>query len=287
MKILVAEHAGFCFGVERAVGIVEDTANKKSNVITLGPIIHNPQLVNKLKEKGVLPLENIDEVKDVHTVIIRSHGITKDNYELLKNKGVEIIDATCPFVIKAHNSAMKLSKEGYSVIVFGDKNHPEVKGIVSYVEGEYFLVSNSEEAKNLPFRKKYGLVAQTTQNSQSFEEVVSVVQDKCDELKVINTICNATTHRQEAAKEVAKQVDMMIVIGGKNSGNTRRLFEICSELCKNTVHIETKDELSEKMFENIEKVGITAGASTPDYLIKDVINYLEEVKNERERKENR
>ncbi|KAA0257777.1 4-hydroxy-3-methylbut-2-enyl diphosphate reductase [Deferribacter autotrophicus] len=281
MKIIKAEHAGFCFGVERAVGIVENASTIYENVVTLGPIIHNPQLVNKLKEKGVLPVESTGDVEKKHTVIIRSHGITKDNYNFLKEKDVNIIDATCPFVIKAHKSAMNLSKEGYTVVVFGEKEHPEVKGIVSYVEGEYYLISSKEEAEQLPFKEKYGVVAQTTQNGEYFKNVVDVIKEKCNELKVVNTICNATTYRQEAAKAVAKQVDMMIIVGGKNSGNTRRLYEICKEICKNSIHIETKDELDEKMFENIEKVGITAGASTPDYLINDVINYLEEVGNAR------
>ncbi|MGA1846237.1 4-hydroxy-3-methylbut-2-enyl diphosphate reductase [Deferribacter abyssi] len=284
MKIIKAEHAGFCFGVERAVGIVENASAKYENVVTLGPIIHNPQLVNKLKEKGVFPVKSTNEVDKKHTVIIRSHGITKNNYIALKEKSVNLIDATCPFVIKAHKSAMSLSKEGYTVVVFGEKEHPEVKGIVSYVDGDYYLISSKVEAEQLPFREKYGVVAQTTQREEDFVELVKIVKKKCNELKVVNTICNATTYRQEAAKTVAKQVDMMIIVGGKNSGNTRRLYEICKDICKNSIHIETKNELDEKMFENIEKVGITAGASTPDYLINEVINYLKEVGNARKRK---
>lgn len=277
MEIIIADHAGFCFGVERAVSLVEDTSKKFSGVYTLGPIIHNPQIVTRFAEKGVGVCGSTEEVDSSNTVVIRSHGVTKKTYTRLDEKKVNVVDATCPFVQKAQSRAKKLGNEGHTVVVYGEKDHPEVKSIVSFIDSDFEVISDIEEAKELPFKKRYALVAQTTQNSESFDKIAEILKTRCDELTINNTICNATSLRQASAIDLAKKVDIMIVIGGKNSGNTTRLYEICKGICDKTYHIETKDELDEKFFEGCRKVGITAGASTPGYLVDEVIEFLKEV----------
>jgi 4-hydroxy-3-methylbut-2-enyl diphosphate reductase len=277
MNIIVADYSGFCFGVERAVKIVEETSVEGKNVYTLGPIIHNPQLVKKLEEKGV-GVKKLEDVKDADTVVIRSHGVPKEHMETLKSSNVKIVDATCPFVTRAQNQAAILSSDGYFLVVFGEKEHPEVKGIISYANNGFVVVENAEEAEQcIDFHDKIGVVAQTTQNMAEFDRVVDVLKLRCNELKIVNTICNATTHRQEAAKKVALISDIMYVIGGKNSGNTTRLYEICKEICPKVLHIETKDEIDKSDLIGVENVGITAGASTPKFLIDEVIEFLKEV----------
>lgn len=282
MEIFIADHAGFCFGVERAVGLVEETAEQNHDVYTFGPIIHNPQIVKKFADQGVGVCEEPEKFSDDDTVIIRSHGVPKNIYSQLHEKSVNIVDATCPFVKKAQNSAQKLATGGACVVVYGENDHPEVKSIVSFIDSEYFIVSDEVEAGKLPFRKKFALIAQTTQNSESFDKIAEILKTKCDELVVSNTICNATSLRQTAAISLAKQVDTMLVIGGKNSGNTTRLYEICRQICPRTYHIETRAELDRSIFKDSRKVGITAGASTPGYLMNEVIEFLKEVSNEQD-----
>lgn len=277
MNIYLADYAGFCFGVERAINIVEEQAENKSEVKTLGPIIHNPQIVSKFEKEGVTVVESSESLTEDNTVVLRSHGITKETYEALVDKKVDIVDATCPFVNKAHQEAAKLSKDGYTVVILGEKNHPEVKGIVSYIKENFLVISDESDLKSVNLGPKVGLIAQTTQDKKVFERVKGWLEGHNFDLKVVNTICNATTLRQDAAKKLAQFVDLMLVIGGKNSGNTTRLYNICKKLCNNTLHIETSAELEKNMFENIENIGITAGASTPDFLIKDVIEYINEV----------
>ncbi|MCX8085057.1 MAG: 4-hydroxy-3-methylbut-2-enyl diphosphate reductase [Calditerrivibrio sp.] len=274
MEIYVAQHSGFCFGVERAVRIVNNAATEHQKIYTLGPIIHNPQLVKELQSKGVDVLTNTDELTPNSIVILRSHGIEKSEKDILLMKNVHIIDATCPYVNKAHNEAIELSKNGYFVVIFGEKDHPEVKGIASYIEGDYVIVSTPSEALEIEPKDKIGLVAQTTQEKSAFDEVANILKTKTKELKISNTICNATTLRQNAAKKLAEIVDVMFVVGGKNSANTRRLYKICSQICPKTFHIETKEEIDKSTLIGVNKVGITAGASTPKNIIHDVIEYL-------------
>lgn len=282
MEIIIADHAGFCFGVERAVGLVDETSKTHKGVFTFGPIIHNPQIVKKFSDQGVGVCEDPESFNSENTVVIRSHGVPKNIYGQLGKKSVNIIDATCPFVKKAQSSAQKLGHGGYSVVVYGEKDHPEVKSIVSFIDSEYFVVSDDEEARELPYRKNYAFIAQTTQNSESFDKIAEILKTKCDALTVTNTICNATSLRQASAINLAKRVDTMLIIGGKNSGNTTRLYEICRGICPNTFHIETKEELDKKIFKESRKVGITAGASTPGYLVDEVIEFLKEVTNEQD-----
>lgn len=278
MEIYVAEHAGFCYGVERAVGMVEKTAEEKENVYTLGPIIHNPQVVENFASKGVEVYDEPEDVSENSTVVIRSHGVPKKTYDSLKNKSADVVDATCPFVKKAQQAAERLSRLDNTVVIFGERDHPEVEGIISYIPGEYYIVSNIEDAEALKDAESYGLIAQTTQNGETFDKIAEILKNKCRSITVENTICNATNRRQGAAVKIAGKVDLMVVIGGKNSANTRRLYNICKDICRNTVHIETADELDTSLFERVEKVGITAGASTPGYLVEEVLEYLEEVK---------
>lgn len=282
MEIIIADHAGFCFGVERAVGLVDETSKNNKDVYTLGPIIHNPQIVKKFSDQGVEVCEDPESFKATDTVVIRSHGVPKKIYGQLQEKSVNIVDATCPFVKKAQSSAQKLGKGGATVVVFGEKNHPEVKSIVSFIDSEFFVVSDESDTMELPFRNSYALVAQTTQNSESFDKIAEILKTKCETLTVTNTICNATSLRQASAINLAGQVDVMLIIGGKNSGNTTRLYEICKSICKDTYHIETKEELDTDIFKTSRKVGITAGASTPGYLVDEVIEFLKEVANEQD-----
>jgi len=277
VEIFIADHAGFCFGVERAVSLVEDTSKKNTGVFTLGPIIHNPQIVSRFAENGVGVCNNPEDVDQSNTVVIRSHGITKETYSKLNKRGINVVDATCPFVKKAQSCAKKLGDDGFIVVVYGEKDHPEVKSIVSFIDSDYFIVSDIEETELLPFKSSYALVAQTTQNSESFDKIAEILKTKCNNLQIKNTICNATSQRQASAIDLAKKVDIMLVIGGKNSGNTTRLYEICKEICPKTYHIETKEELDIEVFEDCRKVGVTAGASTPGYLVDEVIELLKEV----------
>lgn len=277
MEIIIARHAGFCFGVERAIDIVKKAAMEDDNVVTFGPIIHNPQVVNELAESGVSTIKELDKVESNMSVVVRSHGIEKKEAQYLYENAGKVIDAACPFVQKAQSSGEKLSRECDCVIILGESDHPEVKGIISYTDGNYKVIENAGDVDTLPKVKTYGLLAQTTQNKKIFKEVEEKLRSKCDELIVARTICSATEYRQDAAIEVASNVEVMIVVGGKNSANTTRLYHLCKEICPKTYHIETESELNADMFLNVDKVGLTAGASTPIYLLDKVREYINEV----------
>lgn len=277
MQILVARHAGFCFGVERAIDIVKKASEENDNVVTFGPIIHNPQVVNDLAAKGVSTIKSLDEVKKNMSVVIRSHGIEKKEALYLEETAGKVIDAACPFVQKAQKAAGELSKKCDYIVILGEQEHPEVKGIISYIDIDYKVIEKADEVENLPYIKTYGFLAQTTQNQEVFKSVEQLLRNKCDELIIAKTICSATEHRQAAAIEVASKVEVMIVVGGKNSANTTRLYHLCKEICPNTFHVETEAELNAEMFSNVEKVGLTAGASTPKYLLERVREYIYEV----------
>ncbi len=274
MKIFLAKQAGFCFGVKRATQMAFEAADKGGTTYTLGPIIHSPQVVQRLDEMGVKVLKTLAE-QDKGTIIIRSHGVASEELEEAVRKELEIIDATCPFVKKAQEHVKSLSQAGYDVVVVGDADHPEVQGIVSYAKGKVYVVGSGEEASRLPKMGKIGVVAQTTQSFENLKNVVMECVMRGGEIRVFNTICDATAVRQEEAKELANQVDCMIVIGGHNSANTKRLAEVCTELQPRTHHIETAQQLNPAWFEGVEKVGVTAGASTPKWLIDEVIERIE------------
>lgn len=276
MKVVLAKQAGFCFGVKRATQMAFEAAGKDQKTYTLGPIIHSPQVVNKLEEMGVKVLKNLNSMES-GTIIIRSHGVASGEISEAVQKKLEIVDATCPFVKKAQEHVKSLSESGYGVVVVGDADHPEVQGIVSYGGDKVFVVGSGEEVSRLPKMNKIGVVAQTTQSFENLKNVVSECLLRGGEIRVFNTICDATAVRQEEAKELAGQVNCMLVVGGLNSANTRRLAEVCAELQSRTHHIETASEIDPAWFEGVERVGVTAGASTPKWIIDEVMNKIEEL----------
>lgn len=278
MEVTVAKSAGFCFGVKRAVDMVYEEAKKNTKVYTLGPIIHNEQVVQDLESKGVQVLHSIDELKEEEdaVVIIRSHGITKQMQDALEKKDISIVDATCPFVKKIHNIVHEKWNEGYEIIVVGSAKHPEVQGICGWCDNCCSVIETLEEAQKYTQKepKKICIVAQTTFNYKKFEDIVDILLKKSYDILVMNTICNATEVRQTEARTIARNSDAMIVIGGKHSSNTQKLYEICKKECLNTHFIQTLDDLDLNLFQSFRSVGITAGASTPNNIIKEVQSYV-------------
>ena len=275
MNVILAESAGFCFGVKRAVDLVNDEITKGTEkVYTYGPIIHNEEVVNELKAAGVVVMEERpDIVYPKGTVIIRSHGITKAVEDKLKRDGHEIIDATCPFVKKIHRAVNEHSLNGEYIVIIGNPDHPEVKGIVGWINGtQYSVISDNESAKNLSVNSNTTIciVSQTTFNHNKFQELVEIINEKGYHNIVLNTICDATNKRQVEAAEIASQVDAMLVIGSKNSSNTQKLYEICKTKCNDTYLIQATADFRSYDFSSIESVGITAGASTPNNIIEEV-----------------
>lgn len=268
MEVILADYLGFCYGVKRAIGIARDNASPDGKACTLGPIIHNPQMVERLRSEGVGTVNALSEM-DEGTVIIRSHGVGPLLYDEAERRGLTLIDATCPHVKKAQLSAKSLVDEGYQVVIIGEKEHPEVKSIFEWSYGKAVIVETTDEARALPSYARLGIVCQTTFSSEKFRQIVMELLEKSRQLKIERTICTATDQRQAAAIDLAQRVDMMLVIGGKNSANTTRLAQLCATKCK-TYHIETAQELQDEWFDKIEKIGITAGASTPDWIIKEV-----------------
>ncbi len=275
MRIIQAENAGFCFGVKRAMKLAfEAAADSAKPIYSLGPLIHNPQQVEHLNQRGVHVVSELDSVSSGDTLIIRSHGTSPEVQEAAKAKGLTVVDATCPFVVKAQKLAQRLAAEEYQVIVVGEGDHPEVIGIMGYAGNNAAVIEKASDVGNIPVKSRVGIIAQTTQSLSNFREVVGALLEKSDELKVFNTICDATSHRQESALDIAREVDLMIVIGGHNSANTSRLASLCLQSGVITHHIETVNELASSWLEGVTTVGVTAGASTPEWIIEDVINKL-------------
>lgn len=275
IQIISAKRAGFCFGVKRAVDMAFDAAKKGNGVFTLGPIIHNPQVVERLKEVGVQPVENIKD-PSIKTIIIRTHGVPKNISEELENMGCNVIDATCPFVKKAQQYAKLLKEEGYQVLIVGDMEHPEVKGLMSYAGDDAIVVNRNSKLESL--KKRVGVIVQTTQPLNIFRDIVSDAVGQVKELKVFNTICNSTDLRLKETRDMAKKVDVMVIVGGKNSANTTQLAELCRSMGVDTYHIETASEIDYNWFLKAKKIGISAGASTPDWIIKEVENKIKDIK---------
>ncbi|MFW6381413.1 MAG: bifunctional 4-hydroxy-3-methylbut-2-enyl diphosphate reductase/30S ribosomal protein S1 [Bacillota bacterium] len=281
LEITAAEEAGFCFGVKRAIDMARKAAEDSSNhpVYTLGPIIHNPQVVSKLEERGIKAVNSIKDINE-GTIIIRSHGIEPEIFQKARNRGLHIIDATCPFVKKAQKFARELVEEDYQTFIFGDRNHPEVKGIYGATNNKARIINSLEQFKAYEIGNRIGFVAQTTQSPEAYNQVIKAAIPRSQEIKVYNTICNTTETRQKSAIKLADRVDIMIVIGGYNSANTNRLAEICRNTETPTYHVETARDLDRSWLERGQKIGITAGASTPDWLIKEVIQAMNEEKQE-------
>lgn len=275
-EVTVAKSAGFCFGVKRAVDTVyQELEKKKGNIYTYGPIIHNEEVVKDLKSKGIQVMEETDDLANYEngTVIIRSHGVAKHIYDELQKHGFEIVDATCPFVLKIHRYVREYSEKNYHIVIIGNGMHPEVVGIRGWCNSDHTtVIQTREEAEkfNLLSNKKICIVSQTTFNYNKFQELVEIINKKGYDIIVLNTICSATEERQTEAAELAKKSDAMIVIGGKSSSNTQKLFEICKDECENTYYIQTLDDLNLQKLQSIDNVGITAGASTPNKIIEEV-----------------
>jgi len=272
MKIQLAESYGFCFGVKRAIKIAEE--NK--NAATYGPLIHNSKEIARLENDFQVGLT--DDYKTFQTgdkAIVRTHGIPKNELKELKDNSVDVVDATCPYVTKPQQICQEMSEEGYDIIIFGDEAHPEIKGVKSYATYGARVVTTPAELEDLKLKDKVALVAQTTRKVEEYMAIANYLIPRHKEVRVFNTICNATFENQEAAKKIAKQADIMIVIGGKNSSNTKQLFSIASDNCKDSYHIEDETELDYSWFDGKEFCGISAGASTPDWLIQNVIDAIE------------
>lgn len=274
MEVTLAKSAGFCFGVKRAVDMVYEEAEQGDNVYTWGPIIHNEEVVEDLRKKGVEVLHTLEELKQLRdaTVIIRSHGVSKQMYDALEQQGVRIVDATCPFVKKIHNIVKEHTDKGEEVVIVGNAKHPEVEGIKGWGQDNVTVIENIEEAHAYTPKegKKTCIVSQTTFNYKKFQDLVEIISKKRYDIIALNTICNATEVRQSEAMQLAKISDAMIVIGGQSSSNTQKLYEICKKECKNTYYIQTLVDLDLDSFQSFRSVGITAGASTPNNIIKEV-----------------
>lgn len=263
IDIEVARYAGVCYGVERALGMAEKAADEaRKPVNTLGPLIHNPLVVNDLESIGVGTASNVSEVEE-GTLIIRAHGVVPSVVEDARARGLNVLDATCPYVKKVHNAAERLVREGYQLIVVGESGHPEVEGIMGHAGDDAHVVSVPGDLDAIDLSRKVGVVVQTTQTPGALADVVVELSKRTMDLRVINTICSATQERQDSAAELARRADAMIVVGGKNSGNTRRLAEICTAACPKTHHIEDASEIEAAWLDGVSHIGVTAGASTP------------------------
>ena len=272
MEILVAKRAGFCFGVKRAIDMAF-ALSKKGGVYTFGPLIHNPQVIDKLRERGIYMTDNLER-DDIRTLLIRTHGIPYDFLKKTIAAGYDVVDATCPFVKKAQHYAKLLRKEGYQVVILGDREHPEVKGLMSYA-GRDVIITDGETLSLL--KKKVGIVVQTTQPIERLKRLLGIVIQQSKEIKVYNTICDSTALRLKETEQLAKNVDAMIVVGGKNSANTTQLAHLCKSLNIRTCHIETADELKKEWLREVNRVGITAGASTPEWIIENVKRRIQDM----------
>ena len=278
MEVRLAKSAGFCFGVKRAVQTVYEEVEKGGKIYTYGPIIHNEEVVKDLEKKGVSVIETADDLAKIKegTVIIRSHGVPKEIYQIIEKQGLACVDATCPFVKRIHTIVEKESGQGSKIVIIGNENHPEVEGIKGWSQTPAVVIESEEEAEKFKAEndEKICMVAQTTFNYNKFKELVEIFQKKGYNVSVVNTICNATEERQTEAKEIAALVDVMIVIGGKHSSNTRKLYELCSKECEHTYFIQTLDDLHLELPKAVRLIGITAGASTPNNIIEEVQNYV-------------
>lgn len=282
MEIILAKTAGFCFGVNKAVKTAFDSLEKSNgSVCSLGPLIHNNQVVGRLNELGMKVVMSADEIEDEGQVIIRAHGVSPAVYDEIRSRKLSVVDATCPYVAKIQRLVSEKYNEGYSIVIVGDENHPEVKGINGWCGNTAEIVDSVEDADKLDLNdKKVCIVAQTTITGEKWREVTELLNNKFKNVIKFDTICNATSMRQAEAREIAGAVDMMLVVGGKSSSNTQKLFEICSKYCPNTHKIETAGDIPPVDIKKIKKIGITAGASTPDWVIKEVIDKMDELKTE-------
>lgn len=276
INVIVARTAGFCFGVKRAVDKVYEAIenHKGRQIYTYGPIIHNEEVVRDLEEKGVKVIDSLEELKALKegVVVIRSHGVGKEVYDILQENDIEVVDATCPFVKKIHNAVLEQNQNGREIIITGDPVHPEVEGIKGWGDSNTKVIQSYEDFEKMELdpTRKYSIVSQTTFNYKKFKDLVEKISNSRYDIIVLNTICNATQERQVEARQIASEVDVMIVIGGRSSSNTRKLYEICQQECTNTYFIQTLNDFKPDVTGLVRNVGITAGASTPKTIIEEV-----------------
>ena len=275
MEITVAKSAGFCFGVQRAVdSVYKELEENSGKIYTFGPIIHNEQVVEDLNKKGIEVIDTVEQLKEIKegTVVIRSHGVAKEIYDILEQQKLKMVDETCPFVKKIHNIVLDESNNGKTIIIIGNDNHPEVEGIKGWVNGEVIVINKEEQIEKLSLSEqtKACIVSQTTFNHNKFKYLVEIIRKKGYDITVVNTICNATHVRQVEAQKISSKVDGMIVIGGKNSSNTQKLYDICRNECENTFYVQTVKDLNLHELKSLKSIGITAGASTPKNIIEEV-----------------
>lgn len=275
MEITVAKSAGFCFGVQRAVdSVYKELEENSGKIYTFGPIIHNEQVVEDLNKRGIEVIDTVEQLKEIKegTVVIRSHGVAKEIYDILEQQKLKMVDATCPFVKKIHNIVLDESNNGKTIIIIGNDNHPEVEGIKGWVNGEVIVINKEEQIEklSLPEQTKACIVSQTTFNHNKFKYLVEIIRKKGYDITVVNTICNATHVRQVEAQKISSKVDGMIIIGGKNSSNTQKLYDICRNECENTFYVQTVKDLNLHELKSLKSIGITAGASTPKNIIEEV-----------------
>ena len=275
MEITVAKSAGFCFGVQRAVdSVYKELEENSGKIYTFGPIIHNEQVVEDLNKRGIEVIDTVEQLKEIKegTVVIRSHGVAKEIYDILEQQKLKMVDATCPFVKKIHNIVLDESNNGKTIIIIGNDNHPEVEGIKGWVNGEVIVINKEEQIEKLSLSEqtKACIVSQTTFNHNKFKYLVEIIRKKGYDITVVNTICNATHVRQVEAQKISSKVDGMMVIGGKNSSNTQKLYDICRNECENTFYVQTVKDLNLHELKSLKSIGITAGASTPKNIIEEV-----------------
>ncbi len=274
MKIVLAEGAGFCFGVRRAIDITYRALRSgEKEVYTFGELIHNRQFIEKMKADGIKVASSVEEIPEGAVVVIRSHGIPPQQEQELRKK-FRVLDATCPYVKRSQQIAERVVEEGTELVIFGDPRHPEIVGIQGYAKGKAIVLEKEEDVLNLPLKKKRATIAQTTNDMERYKKFVGNLLENTEELQVYQTICPSTIVRQNSARKLAREVDAMLVVGGKHSSNTRKLYSVCRKIQPNTFHIETEKDLNLIDLEKYEKIGITAGASTPDFIINRIIEVL-------------
>ena len=275
MEVIIAKKRGFCPGVKNAIGVAEEILENQNIVYSLGPIIHNPDVVQRFAEKGLKTVKDIDKINS-GTVLIRSHGASPEEINTLKERGLNIVDATCVLVKRLQRKAIELQQQGYKVVVIGDSNHPEVKAVVGGLQN-FVVIGSKEDIHKLSSSKKLGIVCQTTKGPEYFGDIVSeIVKQGFKEIKVVNTLCKETVKRQESAIETCKKVDVMFVLGGLESANTRRLVELCKKYNPNTFHLQNYSECDKRVLLGKKVAGVTAGASTPEWIIDEFVEQLRE-----------
>jgi 4-hydroxy-3-methylbut-2-enyl diphosphate reductase len=271
MEIIVAKNSGLCYGVRRALNIAGETRKKKAGrVFTLGDLIHNPQVIADLERQRIHSINDLDGLNEA-TVIIRSHGVSPDIYKSLSQKNIEIVDATCPIVKKIQKLVELLAKNREEIIIVGNREHPEIKGLIGFSQGKGIIVENEDQVKSLVSRKRRAVLAQSTQDIYLFEKIVAALIEKTKELQVYNTICRSTQTRQKSTSELASCVDTLFIVGGKNSSNTNKLYQISKRILPNTHFIESADQIKPEMLKGAKKIGLSGGASTPPKAIHEAV----------------